>query len=76
MQSRNFLSAHYLIVAQDEVSVHLYRRIRNGTWQVETYTDLAQELELKSVGLRLPLAQIYRRVKFPLKAKRKRHPNA
>ena len=62
----------YVIVAQDEVSVHLYRRLRNGFWQVETYTDLAQELELKSVGLSLPLAQIYRRVKFPLKSKSKR----
>jgi Uma2 family endonuclease len=68
----------YVIVSQDEVSIHLYRRIRNGTWQMETYTDMAQEVEFKSVGLRLPVAQIYRRVKFPLKTKPKRkpHPNA
>jgi hypothetical protein len=45
---------------------------------METFTDLSQELEFKSVGLRLSLAQIYRRVKFPTKPKIKlqRHPNA
>lgn len=68
----------YVIVAQDEVSVHLYRRNGNGAWHWETYTDLAQEIELRSIGLRLTLSQIYMRVKFPLKLKlkRKRHPNA
>ena len=68
----------YVIVAQDEVSVHLYRRIRNGIWQNLTLTDINDTLELKSVGLTLPLTQIYRRVTFPPppKLKRKPHPNA
>jgi hypothetical protein len=66
-------------VAQEEVSVHFYRRNPKGLWELETFMNLADEIELRSIGLRLTLRQTYSRVKFPLKlvrSKRKPHPNA
>jgi Uma2 family endonuclease len=53
-----------LFVAQDCVQLEIHRRQPDGAWQTEVLTDLNEELHLQSVGLILPVAQVYRRVKF------------
>lgn len=47
----------YVIVAQDAVEVTAFRR--EGAWAPEVLESLESILELRSVGLRVPLAQIY-----------------
>lgn len=56
----------YVIVAQDQIRVEVYRHEKAGeVWQGEVLTELGQEITLQSVGLTLNLAAIYRRVIFP-----------
>lgn len=54
----------YVLIAQDEMQVELYRRQEDGTWQHEILTQPDESLEFTSVSLNLTLAQIYRRVQF------------
>ncbi len=55
----------YVIVAQDQIRVEVYRHANAGeVWQGEVFTDLKQEIELLSVDLTLSLATIYRRITF------------
>lgn len=56
----------YVIVAQDQMRVEVYRHEKAGeVWQGEVFTEPEQEVALQSVGLTLNLATIYRRVVFP-----------
>jgi Uma2 family endonuclease len=57
---------HYLLVAQDRVRVEHYRRQGAGfLWAPPTtYTDLADTVPLPDLGIDLPLAEVYRRVRF------------
>jgi Uma2 family endonuclease len=61
----------YVIVSQDAVRIDVYRRLRGDRWQWEILTDVNEELRLESVGLTLSVAQIYRRVKFPARPRRR-----
>lgn len=61
----------YVIVSQDSVRIDVYRRMRGDRWQWELLTEMSEELKLKSVGLTLSVAQIYRRVKFPARPKQR-----
>lgn len=53
----------YVIVAQDQMRVEVYRHANAGeVWQGEVFTEPEQEIELLSVDLTVSLATIYRRV--------------
>lgn len=60
----------YVIVSQDRVPIEVFRRGRGGRWSWEVLTELSDELHLESVGLKLTLAEVYRRV-FPQRARRR-----
>ena len=51
----------YIVIAQDVPQVEIFRR--GNAWRVETYF-LDDTITLQSVDLTLPVAQLYRRVKF------------
>ncbi|HXG91014.1 MAG TPA: Uma2 family endonuclease [Blastocatellia bacterium] len=53
----------YVLIAQDEVKVEFYARDREGHWWLHTL-DPKGELRLKSVGLTMPIAEIYDDVSF------------
>lgn len=56
----------YVIVAQDEMKVGIYRHRKAGDpWAGEIFTEPADQITLESIGLRLSIADIYRRVQFP-----------
>ena len=56
----------YIIVAQDQMRVEVYRHEKAGdVWQGQVFTEAEQEVTLQSVGLTVNLATIYRRVIFP-----------
>lgn len=55
----------YLIVAQDQMRVEVYRHRKAGdVWQGEVFTESAEQILLESIGINLSLAEIYRRVSF------------
>ena len=55
----------YLLIAQDQPRVQLYRRQDNGTWLFIEMRDFESHLDLASVDCQLPLSEIYRKVEFP-----------
>lgn len=54
----------YLLISQEEYMVDTYYRTDNGTWEINTYLDPQAEIPLKSVGISLKMADVYRRVVF------------
>jgi Uma2 family endonuclease len=61
----------YVIVSQVRVQVEVFRRSRGDRWSPQVLTDLNDELRLESVGLTLTVAEVYRRVKFPQRTRRR-----
>ena len=56
----------YVIVAQDQTRVEIYRHRKAGdVWQGEVFIEPTEQITLESIGLSLSLADIYRRVIFP-----------
>ncbi len=56
----------YVLVSQVEPRVETYYRSEAGVWSFgPTVTDLAAAVRLRSVGVDLPLAEVYARVVFP-----------
>lgn len=49
----------YVLIAQDECSVEIYRRNGDIGWHYLAFTD-NDSVEFASIGLRLPMAEIYR----------------
>lgn len=55
----------YVIIAQERMRVEVYRHEQAGAvWQSEVYIEPEAEVSFTSVGLKVKLADIYRRVKF------------
>ncbi len=54
----------YLLVRQGCPSVDLYTRAADG-WLVRWWRGLEETCEIASIGVRLPLADVYDRVTFP-----------
>ena len=55
----------YVIVAQDQMRVEIYRHRKAGdAWQGEVFTEPTEQITFDSIGLSLTLADIYRRVTF------------
>ena len=53
--------ACYVLVSQDRVHVECFVRQDDGGWSSTELEDLAETLELPSIGCRLPLAAVYDR---------------
>ena len=54
----------YLLIAQGTVRVERYRRAGTNEWVLSEYTDAGGVLELKSLGIEIPIAAIYDGVEF------------
>lgn len=58
----------YVVLAQDRVSVERYRRQKAddpGAWVLTAVTDPAGVVEIESLGISVPVAEIYAGVEFP-----------
>ncbi len=54
----------YAVIDQHRINIELHRRQANGTW-ITYYFDASDDvIEFQSVGLTLPITEIYRRVRF------------
>jgi len=58
----------YLLIAQDRVSVDLYRRQDDGSWNLRSYADLNDVVELPTINARLALSELYDKLDFTAKA--------
>ena len=55
----------YVIVSQHRVQVEVYRHQNAGEeWSKQVYSDLQSQVHFDSIGARVSLAEIYRRVRF------------
>ena len=61
----------YVIVSQESVRIEVFRRGRGDRWNWQVFTKLEEELRFESVGLTMTVAGVYRRVKFPQRARRR-----
>ncbi len=55
----------YVLVSQSTPRVEVYRRSADGEWTYREARDLSASITLESVGITLPLSEIYLRVEFP-----------
>jgi Uma2 family endonuclease len=54
----------YLLVSQTEPKVELFIRQRNGTWRLNEARGLTAKIKLPGLGIELPLAEIFAKVRF------------
>jgi Uma2 family endonuclease len=59
----------YVLVSQDQPLVERFVRQEDGTWTLRDFRGLDQTFEFVTVPVQIPLADIYRGVKFPDVAK-------
>lgn len=61
----------YVIVSQDRLGIEMFRRGRGGRWTWQVLTEPEDDLRLDSIGLKLTVAEVYRRVKIPQRTRRR-----
>jgi Uma2 family endonuclease len=54
----------YLLVASDRIHVDLYARQDSGQWLLTSASEPEEAIELKSVGCRLGVSDLYEKVEF------------
>ena len=54
----------YLLLAQDEIRAEHHVRQPDGSWLMREYSAPTDEIDLKSIGCRIRLADVYERVEF------------
>ena len=54
----------YVLIAQDEPRVDVFRRGEGNHWILGRYSGLESVAKLESLGIELPLAEIYKAVEF------------
>ncbi len=55
----------YVLVSQSSPHVEVFQRGTEGKWILSEARDLADSITLESIGIALPLSEIYLRVEFP-----------
>ena len=54
----------YVLVSQEEPMIQRFLRNDDNTWTMNAVTDLNQSIRLQSLGIEIPLAEVYERVEF------------
>jgi len=54
----------YIIIAQSSVAIERWQKIADNTWQKTVYHDISDTLKVASVGIDIPLADIYYDIQF------------
>ncbi|MBS1829508.1 MAG: Uma2 family endonuclease [Acidobacteria bacterium] len=52
----------YILIAQDQPKVEVFRRLPDGRWILTIYEGLEATISLDSLNIQLPLSEIYARV--------------
>ena len=62
----------YVLVSQKEPRVEVYQRLPDGHWSLSDIQGLTGSLALDSLGITIPLSEVYLRVEFPSSSSAKR----
>jgi len=54
----------YVLIAQDEPRVDVFRKTPDSRWLLSSYTGLSQVAKVESLGIELSLAQLYAGVEW------------
>ena len=54
----------YIIIAQSNIAIERWQKIEENTWQKTVYQDISDTLKVASVGIDIPLADIYYDIQF------------
>ncbi len=54
----------YVLIEQDRIGIEHWRRRRDGTWAAKAMMRLSATLRLTTLGLRLPISEIYHGVEL------------
>lgn len=60
----------YILVQQKTASVESWFRIEPNTWNIDTVKDLSASIVLRSLGISIPLSEVYENIVFNEKAKK------
>jgi Uma2 family endonuclease len=55
----------YVLVSQTSPMVETFLRQSDGSWRMEVKTGLDQGVELRALGITIPMAEIFANVEFP-----------
>ena len=58
----------YILVDSTKSFVEISRREENGAWKFETISDPDGQLFISSIGISIPMAEVYRNVSFQTEA--------
>jgi Uma2 family endonuclease len=58
----------YILVDSTKPFVEISRQEENGAWKFETVTDPDGQLFIASIGISIPMAEVYRNVRFQTEA--------
>ena len=58
----------YILVDSTKPFVEISRQEENGAWKFETITDPEGQLFISSIGISIPMAEVYRNVSFQTEA--------
>jgi Uma2 family endonuclease len=54
----------YVLITQQKPQVDVFFKTEAGFWRIDSYEGLEESMELRSLGILVKLADIYRRVEF------------
>lgn len=60
----------YIVIDQNRINIELHRRQTDATWITYHFDETDDEIEFQSVGLTMPISEIYRRVRFETNVER------
>jgi Uma2 family endonuclease len=49
----------YVLIAQEEARVDVFRKTSEDSWQLSRYHSLEAKAKIESLGIELPLAELY-----------------
>ena len=55
----------YVMIAQDRMSIECYARCDESGWLLREFRTLEESARIESLGIQIPLAEIYRNVQLP-----------
>ena len=55
----------YILVSQDEAAMERHTLQPDGSWILTVIEGIGETIELASVGITIPLAEVYRDIEFP-----------
>ncbi len=54
----------YVLISQKEPQIDVFFKMNDDSWRLDSYAGLDAKMELRSLGIHVKLADIYRRVEF------------